>query len=80
MGTKFGTEEGTKDGGGDPLVPSSVPNFAPIGVTCCPWGQKKHKIGLAVKKITAKSVYERILTFGKVGDKSVVVPFYLDMV
>jgi len=34
MGVKFGTEEGTS-------VPSSVPNFTPIGATCRPCGAKK---------------------------------------
>ena len=31
MGVQFGTEEGTK--GPHPLVPSSMPNFTPIGAT-----------------------------------------------
>ena len=34
-------------GGGDQeLVPSSVPNFTPIGATCGPCGAKNLKIGL----------------------------------
>ena len=39
MGVKFGTEEG-------PKVPSSMPNFTPIGATCRPCGPKNLKIGL----------------------------------
>ena len=39
IGVKFGMEEGTK-------VPSSMPNFTPIGVTCRPCGVKNLKIGL----------------------------------
>jgi len=54
MGVKFGTEEwtivGTEEGTFVPLlrakVPSSVPNFTPIGATCRPCGAKKLKIGL----------------------------------
>jgi len=38
MGAKFGVEEGT-------FVPSSTPNFTPIGATCCPSGEKNLKIG-----------------------------------
>jgi len=29
-----------------PLVPSSMPNFTPIGATCRPCGTKNLKIGL----------------------------------
>jgi len=39
MGVKFGVEEGTS-------VPSSTPNFTPIGATCRPCGAKNLKIGL----------------------------------
>jgi len=35
MGVKFGIED-----------PSSMPNFTPIGATCCPCGAKNLKIGL----------------------------------
>jgi len=38
MRVKFGMEEG--------LVPSSMPNFTPIGATCRPCGAKNLKIGL----------------------------------
>jgi len=34
MGVKFGMEDA-------PLVPSSLPNFIPIGATCRPCGAKK---------------------------------------
>jgi len=37
MGVKFGTEE--EEG-------TFVPNFTPIGATCCPCGAKNLKIGL----------------------------------
>jgi len=39
IGVKFGMEEGI-------LVPSSMPNFTPIGATCRPCGAKNLKIGL----------------------------------
>jgi len=42
MGVKFGTEEGTVG----PSVPSSVPNFTPIGATCRPCAAKNLKICL----------------------------------
>jgi len=41
MGVKFGMGRG-------PLVPSSMPNFTPIGATCRPCGAKNLKIGLRV--------------------------------
>jgi len=40
MGVKLGMEEGE--------VPSSMPNFTPIGATCRPYGAKNLKIGLRV--------------------------------
>jgi len=44
MELKFGTEEGTD--GGENSVPSSMPNFTPIGATCRPCEAKNLKIGL----------------------------------
>jgi len=44
MGVKYGVEEGTFG----PKVPSSTPNFTPIGATCRPCGAKNLNIGLWV--------------------------------
>jgi len=44
MGVKFGMEDGGWKRGLS--IPSSMPNFTPIGATCGPCGAKNLKIGL----------------------------------
>jgi len=58
MGVKFGMEEGTE---GPLLLPSSMPNFTPIGATCRPCRAKNLKIGLLSKLNTGRFALRTML-------------------